>query len=324
MEKNRHLLNIGKILDFLKEEDISYSKDINTDDVYHLNEGKLQIRYVDSFKYKIDYSKRFGIEGVEKNYFNKISKNNKESGIRTIWIKDWEMEEVSNIIDVNGKTIENYPRKWNVLKSYIKTACGKIDTKIYARNCDIKIVPNTELRSFLSEHSFYGYRSAACNLGLYLKKDINNIPAGTLLMVYTFGFPFFANKKTAYDVEVIRVATKINCQVIGGASKLLRYFLENYPKLVIGKKEVEVNNICFYVDADHNDGDSLKQLGFNFVKWTSSGFMNVEKSSGKVFHRKPMMHKQIMERMSKGEVYSVANAGTIVYELNKQEYLKSN
>ena len=140
-------------------------------------------------------------------------------------------------------------------------------------------------------------------------------------MIYTFGYPFFG--KGLYDVEVIRVATKLNCQVIGGASKLLSKFLLNYPTLNIGNKTIIVNKIVFIVDADHNDAKSLESLGFTFVSHNGNGFMNVEASSGKVFHRQPMHHKLIMERMAKGEIYSVANSGSIIYMLVKEDYLKN-
>jgi hypothetical protein len=50
--------------------------------------------------------------------------------------------------------------------------------------------------------------------------------------------------------------------------------------------------------------------------------MNVDTTTGEVFHRKPMQHKQIMERMAKGEVYSVANAGSIIYMIERNEYIE--
>jgi hypothetical protein len=49
--------------------------------------------------------------------------------------------------------------------------------------------------------------------------------------------------------------------------------------------------------------------------------MNVDTVTGEVFQRKPMIHKQVMQWMAEGRVYSVANAGTIVYVLYKQKWL---
>jgi len=308
---------LKKIEDFLVSSNISFRKENN---IFYLNDDKFEIRYVDSENHKMDYEKRFGIKGIPHNYFINITKSNREKGVRTMWIKDWELEEYKTIINTDGIELENYQRKWNVLQSYIKSGTGNIENKFYARDCEIKELSNKEIRPFLDENSFYGYRSANVNLGLFLKKDKNGIKKDTLLMIYTFGYPFFG--KGLYDVEIIRVATKLNCQVIGGASKLLSNFLLNYPTLNIGKKIIDVNKIVFIVDADHNDAKSLESLGFTFVSHNGNGFMNVESKTGKVFHRQPMHHKLIMERMAKGEVYSVANAGSIIYMLVKDDYLK--
>jgi len=320
ISEERHLKNLREIEDFLKNENIPYEIDKEDERIFYLNEGTLQIRYVDTENHKMDYSKRFGIKGIYHDYFIDITKSNKEKGIRTIWIKDWEVENSRDIIDINGNEIKNYRRKWYVLKSYIKTATGKIDHRFYARDCEVRELTNKELRPFLEENCFYGYRSASVNLGLFLKKDKKGFKKGTLLMIYTFGHPFFS--KGLYDVEVIRVGTKLYCQVVGGASKLLKYFLINYPTIKIGKGMVDVNKVVFIVDADHNSGQSLETLGFTFVSHDGCGFMNVDTKTGEVFQRKPTRHKEIMQRMANGEIYSVANAGSIIYMLNREEYLK--
>ena len=136
------------------------------------------------------------------------------------------------------------------------------------------------------------------------------------------------------NVEVIRVATRIGIQVIGGSSKLLKYFLENYPEMTPStkKESYKVDRVVFYVDADHNDGKSLETLGYDFVGWDVSGFHNYAVNSidipklkvtkGQIFQRKPMIHKTIMEYMGKGDIVSIGTCGTIVYELHRDEYLK--
>lgn len=317
----RHLDNLYEIQSFLFSNYIPFKINPDNERIFYLKGGALELRYVDSENYKMDYTKRFGIKGIPHNYFIDITIKNREKGTRTIWIKDWEIESSKTITDINGKELKDYRRKWNVLQSYIKTAVGQIENRIFARDCVVREVPNKELRPFLETNCFYGYRSATKNFGLYLKKDKNGIEKDTLLMIYSFGHPFYS--KGLYDVEVIRVGTKLLCQVIGGASKLLKHFLVNYPTLIVGKKEVEVNKVVFIVDADHNDGRSLETLGFKFISHKGAGFMNVDTTTGEVFHRKPMQHKLIMERMAKGEVYSVANAGSIIYMIEREEYLKN-
>jgi len=317
--------NIEKISKFLNDNNISYTTSYPDGDnkqcVFTLKDVPVELRYVNSYEYKMDYSKRFGIKGVKHSYFIDISHENVKNGIRTIWIKDFEINECSDVKDVNGNIIKDYHRKWEVLKSYIKTAVGKIDNRLYARDCEVRLVPNKELRPFLELNCFYGYRPANKNLGLYLKKDKGPFKQGTLVYVYTFGSPFYNHNKPG-QIEIIRVATLLNTQVIGAASKCIKYFLENYPVVKIGSRDVEVKSLLFYVDADHNSAKSMETLGFEFVSWKGNGFINVYADTGKTFQRKPLIHKQIMQMMAEGKVYSVANAGTIVYKLDKEQWLK--
>jgi len=316
----RHSRNLNEIKSFLIREDVPYEVNTQSGNILYLNDGKLELRYVDTENHKMDYSKRFGIEGIPHNFFINITKANRDRGIRTIWIKDWEVEESKTVTGVAGNELVDYRRKWNVLQSYILTGTGHVKNRFYARDCEVREVPNEEHRRFLEEHCFYGFRAATVKLGLYLKKDKEGLKQGDLLMIYTFGHPFFS--KGLYDVEVIRVGTRLFCQVIGGASKLLAHFMRNYPTMNVAGKVINVNKIVFIVDADHNDGRSLETLGFKFVLYKDGGFMNVDAKTGKVFHRQPMQHKLIMERMAKGEVYSVANAGSMIYVMERSEWLR--
>jgi len=325
-KNDNDIKNVNLIKDFLNKEGIKFIyESVPGDDtqcifnVIGINDKKIEIRYINTFTHKMDYKKRFGIEGLPHDYFINISHTNANNEIRTIWIKDFEIDEKTTIKGMEGEEIKDYHRKWEVIKSYIRTATGHIRNRIYARDCEIKIVPNSQLRPFLQLNCFYGYRAANKNLGLYLKKDKCGFKKGTLLFVYTFGCAFYDRNKPG-QLEVIRVATTLNTQVIGGASKCIKYFMENFDVLTIGKNDVEVKSLLFYVDADHNSSQSLETLGFDFISWQGNGFMNVDVETGDVFHRRPMEHKKIMQKMKEGKIYSIANAGTIVYKLEKEKW----
>lgn len=336
------LENIDKIISFLREEGIPFVQDDDVFGLFHLNNGQTQVRYIDSFFHKMDNSKRFGDahKGIPHNYFIDISHKNYDKGIRTIWVFDFEMAQVNTPYEYEGKLVEGFHRQWEVIKNTIRTACGKIHYRFFARDCEVKEIPNKELRPFLNTNCFYGYRSANKNLGLYLKKDKNGLKAGTLLFCYTFGMNFYGNKKHQADpkVEVIRASTKLECQVIGGISKCIKYFCEHYPTLTIGtaKKEIEVDKIVFYVDASHNDsrGMTNSNSSFKFVSWDGVGFINMftkdtdqdglKGKRGEVFMRRPMFHKQIMKAIGEGKIVSIANAGTIVFEMSRKEFMEQH
>lgn len=76
---------------------------------------------------------------------------------------------------------------------------------------------------------------------------------------------------------------------------------------------------------------------FKFVSWKGTGFINMftedtdqdglKGKKGEVFMRRPMLHKQIMKAIGDGKIVSIANAGTIVFEMSRKEFMnkeKSN
>lgn len=297
--------HLKEIKEFLDTNNIEYFRESPTVFVlYHGNpDGKrsYRINYVRSSDYPIAYPK-YGIKGVDKNYFFNSSVEAENNNSFNLWIKDFEW-------------INNRQRE--VLKSYILHAYGKTPHKFYARQCEIRLVDSKMARTFESEHCFYGKRGASLNLGLFNKKERNGIPEGTLLMMYTFGANFFAKNKNI--IEVIRVGTLKFSQVIGGSSKLFKHFVENYDTLQIGENNIRVDKIKFYSDYDHNIGNSMDNLGFVFDGYSKGGFVNYWINEGIAKQRQPMKHKWVMEQMKEGRCVAVPNAGVKRFIYNKEE-----
>lgn len=289
---------LNEIRKFLVDNDIQYDTERNNFCLNYGTEGKeVEIEYVESFYNRMEYP-RLGVEGIPKDFFYKWSRQREEIGSFSFWVKDFEWA---------------HPKKKEILKSYILHFAGKTPTKVYARDTEVKVFSNAELKEFQEENCFYGYRSASLSLGLVLKKDVGELKKGTLLMITTFGKNFFGKKDDL--VEVYRVGTLKNTQVIGGSSKLISHFVKNYPVLTVGKTDVEYSKIIYYVDYDHGKGGSLEKMGFDFVRYSGGGFMNLDLLTGQVSHRQPMKHKEIMQRIAKGEMVAVPNAGVKLYEM---------
>lgn len=299
-EKDETIKNLGEIKKFLDDNNIDYKRGDRSFCLYYDDPKKrsYEIEYIPSIEYPIAYPK-LGIDGVTKDYFYQKSLEAEENNSFKLWIKDFEW---------------NCDKKREVLKSYILHATEKTQNKFYARECEVKVVFSKDARKFEVENCFYGKRGASLNLGLYSKRERNGVPSGTLLMLYTFGKNFFGRKDNI--VEVIRVGTLKYSYVAGGSSKLLKYFINNYKTMTIGKNEIEVEQLKFYSDYDHNIGGSMDILGFDFVGYSGGGFMNYWTETKEIKNRQPMKHKWVMEQMSLGKVYAIPNAGVKTYVHN--------
>jgi hypothetical protein len=292
--------NLEEIRKFLVENEIDFSTDKDNFCLWYNDENRrsYEIEYVPSLDYPISYPK-YNINGVDNNYFYNISKEAEDNNSFKLWIKDFEW---------------NDPNKKEILKSYILHAADKTPYKFYARDCYIDVIPSKEARNFEIENCFYGKRGASLNLGLRLKKDKHGLEKGTLIMLYTFGKNFFG--KTDNMIEILRVGTKKFSHVVGGSSKLLNHFIKNYKVMTIGKKEIIPDKLKFYSDYDHNLGNSMTTLGFEFKGYSKGGFVNYWIEENKVKNREPMKHKWVMEQMSLGKCYAIPNAGVKTYILD--------
>ena len=88
--------------------------------------------------------------------------------------------------------------------------------KIYARNCIVQQINESEAKDFLLINHKQKYARAKVYYGLFYNDE--------LVQLMSFGKPRF-NKN--YQWEIIRDCSKKNCQIIGGASKLWKFFLKN-------------------------------------------------------------------------------------------------
>lgn len=303
---DKDIKNLDEIRNFLLENEIEFSTEYSNFCLWYNNsEGKrtYEIEYVPSKNFPISYQK-YGIDGVDKNYFYNLSYNAEQNNSFKLWIKDFEWNNIN---------------KKEVLKSYILHAAGKTPNKFYARDCEIREVDSKEARQFEADNCFYGKRGASLNLGLFLKKEKNGLPAGTLLMIYTFGKNFFG--KADNIIEIIRVGTRKFSHVAGGSSKLLKHFIDKYKIITIGKKTMKVEFVKFYSDYDHNLGNSMDQLGFEFINYSKGGFMNYWVDTDIVKNREPMKHKWVMEQMSLGKCLAIPNAGVKTYMLKLDNFV---
>jgi hypothetical protein len=295
--------DIAYIDSFLKESNIqAIQVEPGVFEFKSLADKVVQIRYGSAERLRISY-KRFGNEGVKPDYALRTLLEQEALGKRVIYWRNYEM------LPRFGK---DSVRKNEVIKSYIVAAAGIPGTKVYARDTEVREITNREAKPFLEKNSFYGYRGASLTYGLFNKKEYPGLPVGTLLMLTSVGHSFFG--RSLYDLEILRSATLLNTQVLGGASKLMSRLLA-LDTVKIKGEDKPWNSLVYFADLDHTPGSSLENLGFKFWRDSGAGFLNINLKTGNAFNRKPNIHKLVMEWMAKGEVVATPLAGvrTFVY-----------
>ena len=167
---------------------------------------------------------------------------------------------------------DEWVNKKDIVKSIIKSKLGIIGEKIFARKCAIReISDNKTIKNFLETNHLQGFIGSNVKIGLFYDDD--------LVSLMTFGMKRVAlgnriGKNNEY--EMFRFCNKLNTQVIGGASKLLKYFIKNYrPKLILT-----------FADRRYSDGKLYQKLGFEPIGYTKPNYYYFNPNNTiKKFHR---------------------------------------
>ena len=137
---------------------------------------------------------------------------------------------------------------------------NKTPNRIFARKCQIKNVSYKEAKIFLENNHLQGNCISSIRIGLYFNNQ--------LFSLMTFGklrLPISNNRNHIETYELIRFVNKINTNVIGGASKLLSFFIKNNkPKSIIS-----------YSDNLISTGHLYEKLGFKFSHISKPGYWYV-------------------------------------------------
>ena len=164
----------------------------------------------------------YGKNRIDANYHRDKSKLAKDSGYSVIHVFDW--DDVDKVVQLL-----------------------KFRVTAYARKCDVKVVSEIDTNNYLDMYHLQGTcRGQKIRLGLYHDNQ--------LVSLMTFGKSRF-NKSCEY--ELLRYCSHYN--VVGGAEKLFKYFVDNYKP----------NSIVSYCDTSKFSGKVYDALGFKYIKTNS-------------------------------------------------------
>jgi hypothetical protein len=149
--------------------------------------------------------------------------------------------------------------EWNnsrdIIKSMIKSKLG-LNQRIPARKCNIREISTKDAKHFFEETHLQGFIGSAHYVGLFYNES--------LVMCMSFGKNRFGN-----GVELHRLSSKKGITVVGGASKLIKYYINKY----------DINEIITYCDYSKSYGNGYKSIGFNYIGKTQLNYFWTDKTN---------------------------------------------
>ena len=197
-----------------------------------------------------------------------------------------------------------------IVKSRLKSFFNIYDKKIYARLCSIEEIDNKSTKEFLKHNHIQGYCSSNINIAL----KFNNY----IVSIMTFSKSRISKK---YEYELVRFCNKTNTTIIGGASKLLKYFEKKYkPKSIVS-----------YADRRWSKGNLYKMLKFNLEHISKPNYWYFKHSSlnfileSRIKYQKHKLHKLLpifdnhlseYENMKNNDYLRIFDCGNYVFYKN--------
>lgn len=204
----------------------------------------------------------------------------------------------------------NLLNKNNIIKSMIKNKMLLTDNRIFARKCIIKEIDSKLYRNFCNINHIQGFSPSKIKLGLYYNNSL----------VACIGLGNLRNNlgsknRDGNEYELIRYCTLLNNNIIGGASKLLKYFENNYKP----------NKIISYSDNDYSNGNLYIQLGFKNLGFTNISYVYFNPKTNEISNRYKYRKSELIKmgyKPSKTEtqitkeigLYSLHNSGIYKFE----------
>lgn len=220
-----------------------------------------------------------------KNYhINKLNKSNMVGiDLITIWEDEWNL-------------------KREICQSFILNKLDK-SIKIGARKCDLRLVDYNSSKKFLDENHLQGDCKSSVRIGLFYESEMLTIMTFSKLRLPVGG----KSKDNVW--ELTRFCNKCGYSIVGGASKLLNFFLKT-------KRPLEIQT---YSDNMISNGSLYQKLGFKYLHTSNPGYWYT--INGVRYHRfnfrKDKLVKQggdsnkfeheIMEEMGYLRVWSAGN-----------------
>lgn len=150
-----------------------------------------------------------------------------------------------------------------ICESFVLNKLRKTSNRIYARKCEIKEISYNDSKEFLDSNHLQGDCKSSIRIGLFNNNELISLMTFSKLRLPLQRHEKNRNKDKHY--ELTRFCNKINTSVVGGASKLMKYFITKYNPI-----QVET-----YSDNLISNGDLYETLGFEYSHTSKPGYWYV-------------------------------------------------
>lgn len=186
---------------------------------------------------------------------------------------DNEMVDKLNKCEANNIRLLNiFDDEWNnkkdICKSRIKSIMG-LNKKIYARMCTLKEITHQEANRFMDENHLQGGVASKYNVALYYEDSMVAVMMMSALRKNMGG----RNRDGFY--EMVRFCSKKDLEIVGGASRLLSFFIKKYSP----------QEIVSYADRRWSQGRMYEKLGFEKMGNTKPGYFYITNNGQKKMNR---------------------------------------
>lgn len=198
-----------------------------------------------------------------------------------------------------------YNRK-DIIKDYIKSKLGLRSKRIYARKCHVREIDAHTARLFVDSNHIQGYSNATYKIGLFYDDVLVSV-----MLVGKLRDVMGSKPKEGY-YEIYRVVSCEDTEVVGGFSKMLKYFERTYnPECIItyGDLCYTLGNVylkCGFTDEGLSSPCYSWQI--NGVRYHRSNFMKCKLEECK---KDPSLTED--QVMRSRHAYKVWDAGKIKF-----------
>lgn len=282
---------LGKLLSELYDGEIISSYKLNRKEIdYYLPELRIGFEF-NGLRW---HSELF----LDKHYHINKTKLCNENGIELIHIFE-----------------DDFDYKYDIIKSIIINKLGK-SIKIHARKTVIRKIENKSIvKNFLEKNHLQGFVNSNYNYGLFFNNELVS------LMTFMKVRKVLNNKSSEGGYELVRFCNKLNHTVIGGASKLFKFFI----------KEVSPNNIISYCDISWANGSLYENLGMEYDGLTKPNYHYVINGvrENRIKYQK---HKLVAQGYDKNltehqimlsmDIFRIYNCGNKIFRYEKNNLKK--